>query len=196
MQTDYQKLIKERIEKSIECKRIILENKSLIENIQEVGVMCANSIRLGGKIIFAGNGGSFADAQHIAAEFVSRLYRDRSPLPSIALGTNSSCITAIGNDYSFDLIYSRELECLGKKEDIFIGISTSGASQNIINAVDKAKEMRISAFGLTSIKQGKLSELCKCLEIPSRETTTIQESHIMVGHIMCEITEKELVKLR
>lgn len=182
-------LIAFRIRDSIECKQKILLDANLLELLARASEKCAQSIRHGGKIIFAGNGGSFADSQHLSAEFVSRLFKDRNPLASIALGTNSSTVTSIANDYSYEQIFSRELECIAKDIDVFFPISTSGNSLNIIKAIDVAKSLGIDIFGLTSAKKGQMTAMCKCFEVPSDVTTTVQESHIMLGHIICELTE-------
>jgi len=189
-------LIKKRIRQSIECKQSILEDDELAKQIYETSKICARAIHFGGKVIFAGNGGSFADAQHLCAEFVSRLYTDRSPLPSITLGTNSSCVTAIANDYDYKYVFSRELECLGKSNDVLIGITTSGNSENILEAILMSKELGMKAIGLTSCKKGKITSLCDCLEVPSMYTTIVQESHIMIGHVLCELAEIELEALK
>ena len=144
-----------------------------------------------GKIIFAGNGGSFADAQHLSAEFTSRFLFDRAPLPSLALGTNSSAISAIGNDYGYDNVFSRELRGIAQPQDIFIGISTSGNSRNIVRAVETAQELGIPTALLTGHSGGALATLCDCLCVPSSDTARIQECHILLGHILCELVEQK-----
>jgi len=162
--------------------------------IEKMSQMCLSAINAGGKVIFAGNGGSFADAQHLTAEFVSRLQFDRDPLPAIALGTNSSSLTAIGNDYGFDQIFSRELSCLGAKTDVFIPISTSGNSENIIRAIGEAKKIGMSIIGLTGANGGEMSRLCDFIQAPSFRTERIQECHILIGHVVCALVEDALFK--
>lgn len=151
-------------------------------------------MKSGGKILIAGNGGSAADAQHFAAEIVGRFVMERKGYPAIALTTDSSILTAIANDYNFDDVFSRQVEALGEQNDIFIGISTSGNSKNIINAVNKAKEMGIYTIGLTGKDGGMMKEICDdSIIFPYHETARIQEHHLMTYHIICEMLEKELV---
>ena len=185
-------LIIKQIESSIAVKKAILDDEKLIGQIEALATKCIESLKLGGKIIFAGNGGSFADAQHLSAEFTSRFIFDRDPLASIALGTNNSAIRAIGNDYGYDKVFARELLGLGKTEDIFIPISTSGNSPNILVAIDQAKELGLTTVALTGMGGGKMAHICQCLCVPSSETARIQECHIMIGHIVCEIVERRI----
>ncbi len=179
-----------QIEESIAVKRAVLNDAALIGQIESLAKICLNCLKSGGKIIFAGNGGSFADAQHLSAEFISRFMFDRAPLASIVLGVNNSAISAIGNDYGYDQVFARELRGLAKVEDIFIPISTSGNSANIIMAVQQAIELGLNTIALTGMKGGKLTKLCDCLHIPSTDTARIQECHIMIGHIVCGIVEQ------
>lgn len=181
--------ILDQIEQSIAVKKAVLGDQNILKIIQVMVEVCLSSLHAGGKIIFAGNGGSFADAQHLSAEFTSRFMFDRTPLASIALGTNNSALSAIGNDYGYDQIFSRELMGVGKVNDIFIPISTSGNSLNILSAVDVAKMLGIRTIGMTGQSGGKLASICNCLSIPSDETARIQECHIMVGHILCALVE-------
>ena len=183
--------IKDEIQKSIKVKSDIIKNTKLLSEIENLTNQILKSIKNGGKIIFCGNGGSFADSQHLAAEFVSRLRFDRAPLPSIALGTNSSNITAIANDYGYEEVFSREIISLGKETDVFIPISTSGNSQNILKAIKSAKDMKIKVIGLSGKDGGEMKKLCDVLLMPSKSTEKIQESHIMIGHIVCSIVEYE-----
>ncbi|MDC0162976.1 D-sedoheptulose 7-phosphate isomerase [Flavobacteriaceae bacterium] len=183
--------IKDEIQKSIKVKSDIIKNTKLLSKIENLTNEVLRSIKNGGKIIFCGNGGSFADSQHLAAEFVSRLRFDRAPLPSIALGTNSSNITAIANDYGYEEVFSREIISLGKETDVFIPISTSGNSQNILKAIKSAKDMKIKVIGLSGKDGGEMKKLCDVLLMPSKSTEKIQESHIMIGHIVCSIVEHE-----
>jgi D-sedoheptulose 7-phosphate isomerase len=187
-------LLKSEIEASIKVKQQLLEDESLSCQILDISKCCVDSLRVGGKIIFCGNGGSFADAQHLSAEFTSRFLFDRPALASIALGTNNSGLTAMGNDYGYKNIFSRELEALGKPEDILIGITTSGNSPNIIKGVDAAKKIGITTFILTGQSGGKLKDLADCVHMPSNDTARIQECHILVGHIICGFVEKEMFK--
>ena len=183
--------IRNEIEKSIKVKEEILNDSNLLFKIENLALDVIKSIEKKGKIIFCGNGGSFADSQHLAAEFVSRLRIDREPLPAISLGTNSSNLTAIGNDYGFKKIFSRELSSLGRKEDLFIPISTSGKSENIIEAVKFSKSIGIKVIGLTGFDGGDLINHCPVINIPSKITEKIQESHIMIGHIVCYLVEQK-----
>jgi D-sedoheptulose 7-phosphate isomerase len=187
-------LLKDEIMDSIKVKTLLCESESILEKISEIANACLNSLNKGGKIIFCGNGGSFADAQHLSAEFTSRFLFDRPALASIALGTNNSGLTAMGNDYGYENIFSRELEALGKPEDILIGITTSGNSANIIKGVDAAKKIGITTFILTGQSGGKLKDLADCVHVPSNDTARIQECHILVGHIICGFVEKEMFK--
>lgn len=187
-------LLKSQIEASVKVKQQLLEDESLLCQILDISKCCVDSLRVGGKIIFCGNGGSFADAQHLSAEFTSRFLFDRPALASIALGTNNSGLTAMGNDYGYENIFLRELEALGKPEDILIGITTSGNSPNIIKGVDAAKKIGITTFILTGQSGGKLKDLADCVRMPSNDTARIQECHILVGHIICGFVEKAMFK--
>ena len=155
--------------------------------------MIINTLRDGGKVLICGNGGSAADAQHIAGELLGKFYMIRRALPAIALNTNTSVITAIGNDTSFDEIFSRQVEALGTEKDVLIAISTSGNSRNVIKAIEKAKEKGMKVIGLTGRSGGMMRNICDVLiNVPSQDTPRVQESHITIGHIICEIVEKEL----
>ena len=184
--------LKDEIMDSIRVKTLLCESEFILDKITEIAVACVASLKDGGKIIFCGNGGSFADAQHLSAEFTSRFLFDRPALASIALGTNNSGLTAMGNDYGYENIFSRELEALGKPEDILIGITTSGNSLNIIKGVDAANKIGITTFILTGQSGGKLKGLADCVHIPSNDTARIQECHILVGHIICGFVEKAM----
>ena len=188
------KQIKEYINLSIDTKKKLLEDAEIISNIEELSVKCLESLKDGGKIIFAGNGGSFGDAQHISAEFTSRFLFDREPLASIALATNNSAVTAIGNDYGYEHIFARELKAIGDQKDIFIPITTSGNSTNIIQAIEVANSLGIYTTCLTGNNGGKLMNLCKTIIVPSSATERIQECHILIGHIICAIVESEYFK--
>jgi D-sedoheptulose 7-phosphate isomerase len=188
-------LIIKEIEKSIEVKTSVLNNNTIIEQLSSLVNNCIQSLNSGGKIIFCGNGGSFADSQHLAAEFISRLRFDRAPLASIALGTNSSNMSAIGNDYGYDQVFKREILALGNSNDIFIPISTSGNSSNVIDAINAAKEKGIKTVAFTGGTGGKLSNICECIIVPSSSTEKIQEVHIMLGHILCYLIENNFFKI-
>lgn len=185
--------IKEHFEDSIAVKTKILNDEKLLELIKKVALETTKAYKEGKKTLLAGNGGSAADAQHIAGEFVSRFYFDRPGIPSIALTTDTSILTAIGNDYGYEKLFSRQVQAQGVEGDIFIGISTSGNSANIIEALKVCKEKGILSVGLTGESGGKMNELCDyCIKVPSNKTPGIQESHILIGHIICAIVEEEL----
>ena len=186
--------IQDQIKKSYETKQVIYENEALLEKIEAVAKLCVKLYKESDKkTILAGNGGSAADAQHIAAELVGRYGFDRPSIPSLALTTDTSNLTAIGNDYGYDQVFSRQLEGMGQKGDIFFGISTSGNSQNIINAFASAKKKGITTVALVGRDGGKMAQMADiALVVPSDSTPRIQESHILIGHIICDIIEKEL----
>ncbi|QWD63032.1 SIS domain-containing protein [Polynucleobacter sp. MWH-UH25E] len=186
-------IIKE-IEQSVAIKKDVLADQKIVKKIQLLAETCLASLRAGGKVIFAGNGGSFADAQHLSAEFISRFMFDRAPLASITLGTNNSAFSAIGNDYGYEQVFARELVGIAKKGDVFIPISTSGNSLNILAAVRAAIERDISTVALTGKAGGNLKELCECICIPSDNTARVQECHILIGHILCGLIESEYFK--
>lgn len=183
--------IEMQIRASIAVKESMLADKKLLGQVHLLAQACLASLRSGGKIIFAGNGGSFADAQHLSAEFTSRFLFDRAPLASVALVTNSSAITAIGNDYGYEQIFARELQAIAKPDDVFIPISTSGNSANILAAVSVAKELCVTTVALAGAGQGQISQMSDCICIPSTETARIQECHILIGHIVCGLVEYE-----
>lgn len=181
------------IKDSIKVKEAILADIDFLKRIEKAAELCINSLRNGGKIHLCGNGGSAADAQHIAAELSGRFYYDRKPLNAEALHVNSSYLTAVANDYSFDAIYSRMVDASAKKGDVLIAISTSGNSSNIIKAIESAKEKDMTIIGMTGESGGKMPDMCDVLlNVPSTCTPRIQESHIMVGHIICEIIESTI----
>lgn len=185
--------IKDQIKKSYETKQAIYDNEGLLNKIEELARRCVELYRGDKKTILAGNGGSAADAQHIAAELVGRYGFDRPSIPSLALTTDTSNLTAIGNDYGYDKVFSRQLEGMGQENDIFIGISTSGNSVNIITAFESAKKKNIFTVALTGRDGGKMAEMADiALVVPSNSTPRIQESHILIGHILCDIIEQEI----
>ena len=185
--------IKEQIKQSYQTKQAIYENEALLETITKVAQACVEVYKKSKKTILAGNGGSAADAQHIAAELVGRYGFDRPSIPSLALTTDTSNLTAIGNDYGYDQIFSRQLEGMGVEGDLFIGISTSGNSQNVVNAFEVAKKKGITTVALVGRDGGKMAQMADfAVIVPSNATPRIQESHILIGHIICDIIEKEL----
>jgi D-sedoheptulose 7-phosphate isomerase len=187
--------IKESLQISVEVKQKMMADESLLKIVQTVADKIVYAYKTGGKVLFCGNGGSAADAQHLAAELSGRFYFDRQPLPAEALHVNTSYLTAVANDYSFDEIYSRLVEANGNSGDILIAISTSGNSKNIVKAVQKGNDVGMITVGLTGESGGKLKELCQLLiNVPSSDTPRIQESHITIGHIICEIVENKLFK--
>lgn len=170
-----------------------LKNDCYYEKVIECSNMIADSIIKGGKLLIAGNGGSAADSQHIAAEIIGRYVLERDAYPAIALTTDTSNITAIGNDYSYDVIFSRQVQGLGKEGDVFLGISTSGNSKNIINAINMAKQKGLKVIGLTGKDGGMMKDLCDVLiNFNYSETARVQEHHIMTYHLICEFVEKKL----
>lgn len=185
--------IKQLIQSSIEVKQLLLQDEVLMQQIATVVDVVTNTFKNGNAVYFAGNGGSAADAQHLAAEFSGRFYKDRKALPSDALHCNSSYLTAVANDYSYDVIYSRLLEGLAKKGDVLVGISTSGNSANIVKAFEMAASMDVITVGFTGANGGKMKNMANYLiNVPSNTTPRIQESHILVGHIICELVEENI----
>jgi D-sedoheptulose 7-phosphate isomerase len=187
------KKIKEIIGSSIETKQKLLADETLLKTICDTVEVIVNAFRNGNRVYFCGNGGSAADAQHLAAEFSGRFYTDRKALPAEALHCNTSYLTAVANDYSFDDIYSRLIDGIGEEGDVLVGLSTSGNSANIINAFETARKKRMITIGLTGETGGRLKAVADHLiNIPSTDTPRIQESHIMVGHIICQLVEQKI----
>lgn len=188
-----QQIIRDVIQASIDTKRSILNNPELLNEIELVTNIIVKAFQNGNKVLFCGNGGSAADAQHLAAEFSGRFYTDRQPLPSDALHCNTSYLTAVANDYGYDLVYSRMIRGIGREGDVLIGLSTSGNSVNIINAMNQAKEQGMISVAFTGRGGGKMKDICDHLiNVPSDDTPRIQESHITVGHIICQLVEAQL----
>jgi D-sedoheptulose 7-phosphate isomerase len=184
--------IKDIIAESVAVKTIVLNDPSLIARVGQIVDLIVSRFRAGKHLYFCGNGGSAADAQHLAAEFSGRFYIDREALPSEALHCNTSYLTAVANDYSYNVIYSRLIKGIGKKEDILVGMSTSGNSVNILNAFETAREKGITTIGMTGQGGGKLAALSDHLiDIPSRNTPRIQEAHMLLGHIICQLVEEK-----
>jgi D-sedoheptulose 7-phosphate isomerase len=185
--------IKNIIRASVDVKQQILESEELISTIDKVVGVIASAFQNGKHVYFCGNGGSAADAQHLAAEFSGRFYIDRKALPAEALHCNTSYLTAVANDYGYDLIYSRMIEGIGREGDVLVGLSTSGNSPNIVNAFETARDKKMITVGLTGITGGTMKAYSHHLiNIPSGDTPRIQEAHIMIGHIICQLTEEKL----
>jgi D-sedoheptulose 7-phosphate isomerase len=179
------------IQASIDVKKLLLADATILNTIATSVEIITAAFKNGNKVLFCGNGGSAADAQHLAAEFSGRFYTDRHALPAEALHVNTSYLTAVANDYSFDVVYSRMITGIGNKGDVLIGLSTSGNSNNIINAMEAAKKKGMTTIGFTGASGGKMKDACELLlNVPSTDTPRIQESHILVGHIICELVEK------
>tara|TARA_B110001450_G_scaffold161850_1_gene150841 strand:+ start:900 stop:1487 length:588 start_codon:yes stop_codon:yes gene_type:complete len=184
--------IKVAIQASIDTKAALLNDDALLQQVSSLAEQCTSALRAGGKIIFCGNGGSFADAQHLSAEFTSRFLFDRPGLPSLALGTNSSAMTAIGNDYGYENVFAREIQAIATPADMLIAITTSGNSGNILKALQMAKEKSVPTVVLTGAGMGQLPKDVQALHIPSLDTARIQECHILIGHIICGLVEADI----
>lgn len=185
--------IKQEIAKGRDVLDKLLEDDALLTELEGVADRCVATLRAGGKILFAGNGGSAADAQHLAGELVSRFAFERPGLPAFSLSTDSSVMTSIGNDYGFELLFARQVQAVGVAGDVFIGISTSGNSPNILRALAEARGKGIFTVGFTGESGGKMPEHCDfCIRIPSEETPKIQEGHIVLGHILCGMVEQTI----
>lgn len=183
--------IKNIIQASIDVKTKLLADDKIIKTTMDCVNLIVNAFKKGNKVLFCGNGGSASDAQHLAAEFSGRFYTDRDALPAEALHCNTSYLTAVGNDYSYDVIYSRLIKGIGNEGDVLVGLSTSGNSKNIVNAFKVAKEKKMITIALTGASGGKLKENADYLiNIPSDDTPRIQESHITIGHIICQLVEE------
>lgn len=183
--------IKQLIQASIDTKQRLMENEQLVRTIGDCSRLIIEAFKNGQRVYLCGNGGSASDAQHIAAEFTGRFYSDRKALPAEALHCNSSYMTAVANDYSYEDVYARLVDGIVNKGDILIGLSTSGNSANIVKAIETAKKKGIVTIGFTGQNGGKMKELCNfTINVPSNDTPRIQESHILVGHIICQIVEE------
>ncbi|MBK6860291.1 MAG: D-sedoheptulose 7-phosphate isomerase [Saprospiraceae bacterium] len=186
-------IIREIIQESIQVKLKLLSNELIIEQLEQVSLKIIKSLQKGKRIYFCGNGGSAADAQHLAAELSGRFYTDRLALPAEALHCNTSYLTAVANDYSYEVVYQRLIEGIGQEDDILIGLSTSGNSKNIIRAIESANAKNMITIGLTGSKGGQLKEICQFwIGVPSDDTPRIQESHILLGHIICQMVEERI----
>ena len=185
------KLISDRIRESIEVKEACLQSE--ISNMEKAAKAVISSLKKGGSLIVFGNGGSASDSQHIVAELVGRFKKDRRPLNAVCLNTNTSTLTAVANDYGYELVFSRQVEAIGKKGDVALGISTSGNSRNVIKAIKKARSLSMVTIGLSGCGGGNLKRECDIsIIVPSSDTPRIQESHTMICHILCELIEDRL----
>jgi D-sedoheptulose 7-phosphate isomerase len=187
---DNRRLVNDRMQEHLQSISLLKSNNEIFDLILKISDVLIQCFQKGNRVYFCGNGGSAADAQHLAAEFSGRFYIDRKRLPAEALHCNTSYLTAVANDYSYDMIYSRLLESISRQGDILVGISTSGNSANILNAFNVCKEKGVTTIAFTGYKGGKMREIADYnLIVPSDDTPRIQEAHIMLGHIVCEIVE-------
>jgi D-sedoheptulose 7-phosphate isomerase len=185
--------IRKQIEESLNVKKLLLNDLNIQKSITETTDICCKAIRNGNKILFIGNGGSAADAQHLAGELVNRFGFERPGLAAIALTTDTSVITSISNDYGFEKLFSRQVQAIGTKGDVLLALSTSGNSPNILEGINEARKRGITTIGLTGLNGGKISELCDiCIKVPSGDTPRIQEAHILIGHIICSTIENNI----
>ncbi|MBV9769065.1 MAG: D-sedoheptulose 7-phosphate isomerase [Bryobacterales bacterium] len=193
MEVEVKRYIQDEVSKTMAVMELLRKDTHLIEDVEAIAQACSSALRAGNKILFAGNGGSAADAQHLAGELVSRFNFDRPGLASFALTTDSSVLTAIGNDYGYEKLFARQLNAVGKSGDIFFAISTSGRSPNILLALEEARTKGLITVGFTGKTGGEMGPLCDyCICIPVAETPKIQEGHIVLGHIICGLIEREL----
>jgi len=193
--TEFQNQVRNAIAASIAAKQRLLADGQIVSTLARVSQILVEALRNGNKLMVFGNGGSAADAQHIAAEFVGRFAFNRPALPALALSVNTSCVTAIGNDYGFDLVFARQVEALARRGDVAVGISTSGNSPNVIRGLEAAGGIGLHTVGFSGAAGGKLKQIADfCLCAPSEETPRIQECHILMGHILSEIAEREIFK--
>lgn len=184
--------IKKIIQASINTKQKILDINGLLSTVEKVAETITDAFKKGNRVYFCGNGGSAADAQHLAAEFSGRFYTDRKALPAEALHCNTSYLTAVANDYGYDAVYSRMIDGIGLQGDVLVGLSTSGNSENIIRAFEVAKQKGMITIAFTGETGGKMQDMVDYLiNIPSKDTPRIQESHIMIGHIICQLVEEK-----
>jgi len=190
---DKSSIVEKNIKNSIELKQKMLNNEDILASIVSICEQIIKTYNSGGKVLFCGNGGSAADAQHLAAELSGRYYYDRPPLNAEALHVNTSYLTAVANDYSYDQVYARLIKALGKEGDVLIGLSTSGNSNNVVEALNQAKKQNCFTIGLTGQDGGKMKDICDIIiKIESNDTPRIQECHMLIGHSICEIVEQNL----
>ncbi len=182
--------IKEVVAESIATKQALLEDERVLQEVEKIVDACVDAFRSGKKVLFCGNGGSAADAQHLAGELSGRFYLDREPLFAEAMHVNTSFLTAVANDYSFEEAYARMVRAAGREGDLLFALSTSGSSPNILAAIHSARRMGMTVVGMTGRKGGRFPEVCDfILKVPSDNTPRIQECHILLGHIICELVE-------
>jgi len=187
-----EEFLKHYLDESSQSVSNMASDPTLLSLLFEIANECLNRLQTGNKLLFAGNGGSAADCQHMAGEYVSRFLIERNGLPAIALTTDTSILTAIGNDYGYEMVFSRQIEALGRKGDLLFVYSTSGNSQNILKAVEIAKKMGISVVGMTGLNKGKLDTMCDFIfKTPSMRTPQVQEGHLIAGHAICALVEKQ-----
>ena len=187
-----EEFLKHYLDESSKSVSNMVSDPTLLSLLFKIANECLNRLQTGNKLLFAGNGGSAADCQHMAGEYVSRFLIERNGLPAIALTTDTSILTAIGNDYGYEMVFSRQIEALGRKGDLLFVYSTSGNSQNILKAVETAKKMGISVVGMTGLNRGKLDTMCDFIfKTPSIRTPQIQEGHLIAGHAICALVEKQ-----
>lgn len=185
--------IKQEISRTVEVMQAIIADQALLETVERLGAACARAIAAGGKVMFCGNGGSAADSQHLAAELVGKLCFDRPAMAGLALTVDSSALTALGNDFGYEYVFSRQLEGVGRSGDVLVGISTSGRSKNVVKAMESARRMGIVTVALTGANRGPMADLADYwLAIPATETQKIQEGHIVLGHIFCALIEQAI----
>lgn len=193
METGMSQFVQSEFDKTLANFHAMANDQALRAQIGEAVALCVSALKAGKKILFAGNGGSAADAQHWAGELVSRFYYDRPGLPAIALTTDTSILTAIGNDYGYDYTFARQIEALGQEGDVFVAISTSGRSKNIMRAIDACEQKGVHVIGFTGEQGGDMKDRCGiCFRIPSTETPRIQEGHEFIGHLLCALIESSM----
>lgn len=184
-------LIRQRFEDHLEITHAVMES-GILDQVERVAVAVKAALASGNKVLFCGNGGSAADSQHLAAEFVGRFQKERRGLPAIALTVDTSILTAVGNDYGYDKVFSRQVEALAQEGDVLVGFSTSGNSPNVVGAIELARSKGVYCVGLTAIGGGKMAQLCdECIAVPAKVTARAQEMHILIGHILCELVDGE-----
>ncbi|MBI3475579.1 MAG: D-sedoheptulose 7-phosphate isomerase [Acidobacteria bacterium] len=192
---NFEQRVRRSIEASIDVKKLLLDDAEIVSGLAKVSQILVEAFQKGNKPLLFGNGGSAADAQHIAAEFVGRFAFDRPPLPALALSVNTSAVTAIGNDYGFDLLFARQIEALGRPGDVAIGISTSGNSPNVVQGIAAARKLGMHTVALAGASGGKLKATADyCLCAPSSDTPRVQECHILMGHIISELVEEAIFR--
>lgn len=185
------KIIKQRFLDHLEVANAVM-NSDILAQLERIAIEVKKALAKGNKVMFCGNGGSAADSQHLAAEFVGRFQKERKGLPALALTVDTSILTAVGNDYGYDKVFVRQVEALARPGDVLVGISTSGNSGNVVAAVELAKELGVYCVGMTAAGGGKLKALCdECIAVPAEVTARAQEMHILIGHILCELVDGE-----